>query len=262
MASFHRENTSYQSMRETSRPVRSPYRVDELGRGGQHRTVEGRRGGDAERHRALGTGVEDHRPGEVDQGVADRRHLPVDDRQQLGRRRLGEQHVVELVVAVRERRCLVGRERVGQPVPDPGRGRQRSTTVRVELRQPAPDLAFEVGPSVREFTETARVPVDRVDVCECVDELVQRTRLLRRLRRPRLRDAAAHRDTVDAGHHVERRAEHLGVVAREHRTRDADRLVLDRVEEPELAQHVVRGGGAAVRWRLTQDPARVTRVSA
>ena len=47
-----------------------------------------------------------------------------------------------------------------------------AAAVRVELRQPAPDLAFEVGPGVREVAETARVPVDRVDVCERVDELV------------------------------------------------------------------------------------------
>ena len=40
--------------------------------------------------------------------------------------------------------------------------------------------------------------------------------------------------------------------AREHWTRDADRLVLDRVEEAEFAQDVVCRRGAAVRWRLTQ----------
>ena len=97
-------------------------------------------------------------------------------------------------------------------------------------------------------------PVDRVDGGERVDELLERAWLLVGLRRPRLGDAAAHGDAVDAGHHVERAAEHVGVVAREHRARDAHRLVLDRVEEAELAQHVVRGGRAAVRWRLPQHP--------
>ena len=46
---------------------------------------------------------------------------------------------------------------------------------------------------------------------------------------------------VDAFHHEERRAEHVVVVAGHDGTGDQHRFVLDRIEDAELAQHVVRG---------------------
>src|SRR6478672_1685879 len=130
MAPFHLANTWYQSMADTSRPERSAYRVTIASAGG------------AERHRAA-DGMEDQRPCEVDQGITDGGHLPVDDRQQA-RRRLGrEQHVVELVVAVEQRRRLPGRTVVVEPAAEAVGRRKIAAVVRGELREPPFDLAFE-----------------------------------------------------------------------------------------------------------------------
>src|SRR3954452_23315409 len=68
----------------------------------------------AERHGAL-RGVEDQRPGEIDERVADRRHLPVDDGQEPGWSVGREEDVVELVVPVAEREGLLDGRVVAQP---------------------------------------------------------------------------------------------------------------------------------------------------
>ena len=75
-----------------------------------------------------------------------------------------------------------------------------------------------------------------------------------RTRGPGLRDPAAHGDTVDAVHQVERGAEHRRVVATEEWSCDRHRFVLDRVEDAELPQHVVGRGRARVAGRAPQDP--------
>ena len=61
-----------------------------------------------------------------------------------------------------------------------------------------------------EVGEAARTPVDRVDRDQRVDELLERAPVGLRRRRPGLRDRAADRLPVDALHHVEGRAEHVG----------------------------------------------------
>ena len=62
---------------------------------------------------------------------------------------------------------------------------------------------------------------------------------------------------VDALHHVEGRAEDLAVGAGDDRLGDAHRLVLDRIEDAVLAQHVVRGRRARVSRRAAQHPSVV-----
>ena len=130
--------------------------LDQLVAIGQVLDRERRFLGHAESHRALRSGVEDERPREVDERVADGRHLPVDHREEP-RWRLGrEQHVVELVVAVAERERLVRRAVRTEPLRDPAGGREVAALVGVELVQPPVDLAGEVPVAARrEVAETA-----------------------------------------------------------------------------------------------------------
>ena len=110
----------------------------------------------AEPHRALGSGMEDQRPREVDQRIADRGHLPVDDGEQPRRRVGREQHVVELVVAVAERARLVGGAVRVEPRGDRRARREVAAAVGVELREPARDLPRQVVAGVGEVAEPAR----------------------------------------------------------------------------------------------------------
>ncbi len=138
-------------------------------------------------HRALGSGVEDERPREVDERIADRGHLPVDDREQLRRRVGREQHVVELVVAVAQRAsadraggCASSQSR------DVARGGQLAAAVRVELaRASAASCRGEVVAGVGEVAEPARLPVDGVDRDERVDQLLEGAAAGSRARPPR-----------------------------------------------------------------------------
>jgi hypothetical protein len=62
--------------------------------------------------------MEDQCPGQIDERVADGRHFPIDDCEQLRRRLRCEQHVVELVVTVTQRAGLVGRPVCSEPLAD------------------------------------------------------------------------------------------------------------------------------------------------
>src|SRR4051812_9011691 len=149
---------------------------------------EGRLLRTAERHGAL-RGVEDQRPGEVDQWVADRRHLPVDDSQEPGRRVGGEEDVVELVVAVAQRERLLGGWVVAQPASQLVRSLQLPAAIGGELIEPPLDLVGDVAvASRREIPEAARRPVDRLYRDQRVDQLLERGTLLLRVIGPRSRD--------------------------------------------------------------------------
>ena len=69
---------------------------------------------------------------------------------------------------------------------------------------------------------------------------------------------------VDMLHHVEGRADHVGVLAQQHRARDRHVRLVQRADHPVLAAHVVRGGehvaraaaGAPPRCSLRRSPGR------
>ena len=76
-----------------------------------------------------------------------------------------------------------------------------------------------------------------------------------RCRRPRRWQAITDRHPVDPVHDVERRPENGAVVAGKDRPGDRNGLILDGVENAELAKHVVRGLRARVPRRAAQHPA-------
>ncbi len=130
--------------------------------------------GHAKAQGALGPRVEDERPRQVDDRVADTRHLPVHDGQQPGGRLQREQYVVELVVTVAQGARLAGGPVRTQPVGHVVGGRELPTTVGVELGEPPGDLARQVVVAVGQVTQAAGVPIDGVDGHEGVDELLER----------------------------------------------------------------------------------------
>ncbi len=174
------------------------------------------------------------------------------------RRRLGrEEHVVELVVAVAQRARLIGRAVRLEPVADvvgQRAGRARRTTragssQRVSWRDRYGPV-WAMSPSPHAAQSTAWI---------ATSASISSSRA-----RPWVSGAAAQasgtlaqdRDPVDPLHHVERRAEHLRVVAGRDRAGDRAPVVLDRVEDAELAQHVVGGRRAGVARCPAQHPAR------
>ena len=200
--------------------------------------------------------VKYQRPCEVDERIADSGHLPIDDRGDswggLGR----EEHVVELVVAVKQRTRLIRRSVDTEPLRDSDRGREargfrttRAARANVrsgggDTRRHGQDPRGRVRANRRHGSRRARrrVPPARGRaVPACVG--------------PLLGHVSQNRRPVDTFHDEERCAEHAGVVTREDGTRDRDRFVLDRVEDLVLAQHVVRAGHVDVTRRPPQDPA-------
>jgi hypothetical protein len=202
--------------------------------------------------------MEDHGPRKIDQRVGDRCHLPVDHSEEPRRGIRSEEHIVELVVPVRQRGFLLSRPVVVQPRRDARGRREGPAMVGIELGHPAVDLSCEVGPGVSECTQSAPLPIHGVNRDEFIDQLIERLRLLLGVRGPGRRDLRAHGDAVDAFHDVERPAEDVWIVAGQDRAGDRDRVVLDRVEDTKLAQNVVRGRRAGVHRGAAQDPALVS----
>ncbi len=124
----------------------------------------------------------------------------------------------------------------------------------VDLPQPveAPQLTLQVARRLAEPLQPQRRPVGRVQLHQGVDQLVgdAGTVLGAVQRRGELLgdDRAA-----DALHDVERRADHLEVVADRQDSRGADRGRLQRGEQARLAQDVVGAGRQRPPRRPAQD---------
>jgi hypothetical protein len=131
--------------------------------------------------------------------------------------------------------------------------RQVSRAGCIELLLPPRDLTGEEPLRPAEIGETDRIRNDHVQVCERVDHACRDRPRPVCAERLQLRSHRIDR-ALDPLHHVERRAEHLRVVAGGDRAGDPHRLVLDRVEDAELAQHVVGGRRTGVAWRPAQHP--------
>ena len=149
---------------ETSRPERSAYRVDELGRDGQ--AIARSNAG------ALATpsGIVPSGPGwKIIAQARSTSGSPIDAISQstTASRSGGAARRTARCRACSRRGTSAGAWSGGTVSPQPVARRRAAgsgrPTVRLELRQPAPDLAFEVGPGVGDVAETARLPVDGVD---------------------------------------------------------------------------------------------------
>ena len=114
-----------------------------------------------DRCRVAGLGPQTEQPAEVDERIADRRLLPVDDRDELDRQVRREHHVVELVVAVDDAGRLRGWNVRGEPLPRRVDIRERTRLVALELAEPARNLPLEVAVGLPEAVEPARAPVER-----------------------------------------------------------------------------------------------------
>ena len=108
---------------------------------------------------------------EVGERVAERRHLPVEHRDDAAGIVGREHRVVEAVVAVHDRRRRRRRERGAQPARELVDAGQLARLRPFPLLAPAPHLAFDVAVGMAEVAEPDRVVVDRVDRDEHVDEL-------------------------------------------------------------------------------------------
>jgi hypothetical protein len=181
----------------------------------------------------------DQQQADVGQRVGDRGHLPVHHGGELI---VGpDQHVVQPVVAVHDRgRPAIGRVR-GQQVMqlvDPG---DLPAARGVQLLLPPPDLPGQEPLRPSERLQPHRPVVDGMQVSERVDQpLGDGPGAGRPDRRHLLRRPVG--DAVHSRHHVERRAQHVGVLAQRVRRGDRHARVAQRADHLVLTPHVVRRG--------------------
>ena len=200
----------------------------------------------AQRVAGFGPGGE-HVP-DVGARVAERADLPVEHRADVA---AGvDDAVAEAEVAVHDR--ALGLLRDARPRAascDTVDGRDVAGLRCLELRVPALELATHELVAPGEVAEPDRVDVDRVQGDERVDQRLGPRARARPRRAPLGGGGVVQDDAVDVGHHVERRADHVGVVAGRQRLRDGHRRRPERGDDAVLAAHVVRGREHAVqRW--------------
>src|ERR1700733_12068736 len=112
-----------------------------------------------ERHGSFRPRVKDQGPGQIDQGVANRRHLPIDHSEQLGRSIRREQDVVELVVAVAQGARLGTGTMLPEPGGDSADTGRAAAAVAVELGQPTGQLLGQVVAGAGQIAQPTRLPV-------------------------------------------------------------------------------------------------------
>ena len=95
-------------------------------------------------------------------------------------------------------------------------------------------LAFEIAARLAEVLEPHRAPIDGVDLCQRVDQLLRDARALRR-RVERVGHGAHHDLALDVAHHVERGADRLFVGAHREHLRDPRGRVVEGAQQPRLA---------------------------
>jgi hypothetical protein len=148
--------------------------------------------------------------GEVGQGMAERRQLPI---QQPDHPRLGrvEHHIVEPEIAMAQADLVASRNMVRQPLGEPVDRRVGTGLRALPLPGPACDLALEIIAGLAIVAKVLGRPIDPVQpgqrVCHAK---VDRSSFCRRQRRQgrRPEDAAA-----QALHHIERRADDGRILA-------------------------------------------------
>ena len=157
----------------------------------------------------------EQRPAQVEQRVADRGHLPVDDGRQRGRRRVAEHHVRELVVAVHDPRLPLPRPAAAQPLRRLVETRQVPELVAGQERQPAVHLPVMEIVGAAEAGQAAGLPVHPGQQRGALDEAERQRRAVRSgcVVRGGPARAAGRRPAVDLLHQVERPAEDIGIRA-------------------------------------------------
>ena len=140
---------------------------------------------------------------------------------------------------------------LGQPAADLGHLGQIAGAVVLPEAAEATQLALQVAGRLAEAVEPEPLPVGVVQFDQPVDQLVGDPATL-----PVVveggRDRVGDHLTLDQFHHVERRADHLLVVAHRQDLRRAHVGRLERPQQSRLAQHVVRRG----RQRTARRPAQ------
>ena len=188
---------------------------------------------------ADGLDPEHFEPTDVGQGIADGRHLPVEDRADLT---TGEGKIARLGVAVhqshfRARLGLALAQRLMQPL----EGGQRIALDAVHLCGPVVELAVEVVVAVVERVQPGLFEVDGVDRRYLFGQALAHPRhgLVGRIVK-----AGGRLHFVDvpdgALHDKERLSENLAAGLEPQRQRCANRGVLQRAQDGELASKVVR----------------------
>ncbi len=188
--------------------------------------------------------------------VADRTHLPVEHCGHPLRLLVGDHHVPEAIIAVDDGCRQLFRNVRGEPVRDVDHLGQVARLVHLpELREPA-YLARVVVPRSLERGQPGRGHVGRMDLDECVDEVVRqsapRSGIAVQWRRQLCRDHVS----VDVVHDVERNAEQGIVLAHGAAVRDADPERCERELQPRLAHDVVRRRRQRWPWRSSQHVSR------
>ena len=193
--------------------------------------------------------------GEIEERIAARALVPVEDRGGHGRRAFGEHDVVELVVVVQKRDVAVGNALSGEPVSDLARRFGRQLVVEDigagdrAAFVPAGDGALEepFGPSQPVEPDSRRI--DRMQGAEHIDEELRERRLVTG------QIIGEHGADDPAGavlHDEERLAEDRLVTAEMQRPRSQRELAPQTREHPVFAPHVVGPGGQRSRRRTAQ----------
>ncbi|MGX1121601.1 hypothetical protein RKD37_006964 [Streptomyces ambofaciens] len=247
---MNQANAVYQATVETSRPERAAYRsISSAGAGWPGGLGGGGDGGVGHAQRA----AVHHQQAQVGQRVAERGHLPVEDRPDLVAL-AADQDVVEAVVAVHDRRGGGAGQlpaEGGVQLVDAG---QVAVARGVELLGPAAQLAVQEALGAAEVREAHLGGVHGVQPDQGVDQVQhggagalgpEGGELL----------GGAERGAVHELHHVEGRPQHLLVLAQEYRARHGHVGRVQRVDDAVLASHVVRGGQDVAERRASYDPA-------
>ena len=207
----------------------------------------------------------DHQVADVGQRVADRRHLPVQDRRQA-RRACGRRTSCCRAGSRRGRSWPAATRACWRPATRPTCVELRDLARAVDLPQAveAPQLALEVAGRLAESLQPQRASSRRAcSSTRRVDQLVGDVPAAARACRATAGIVLGDHGAADTLHDVERRADHLGVVADGQHPRGADRRRLKRRQQARLAQDVVGARGqralAGGRRRTTSvDSAKVT----
>ena len=190
---------------------------------------------------------------EVGERVAERAHLPVEDRDDPAGPRGMQDGVVEPVVAVHDRVLTLLGEPSAQFVAQRVERGQVLHPRRLPLLGPATQLAFHEAGGPAELRQADARRVEAVQVRENVDEdLADGLPVVAVLGVARRKLIAADM-ADDALHDVERRPERALGIAEVQHPRNRDGRPLERREDPVLADHVMGRGKDVTERRTPQD---------
>ena len=190
-------------------------------------------------------GPEDHRPCEIDQGVAHGRHFKIQQAEQPGRETGAVQGVVDLEVAVHHGEFTRARSVVVEPVGHCIHTRQLALTIARELRHPARHLTLQKVFRFRQILNRRAAPVKGVQLHQRVDEFLPDRRLHLGMLAVGCGQSPANNLALDKTHDIKRRPEHGRVRTACQQTGYAHGRPGERGNDPVFADDIV----CAVRHR-------------